>query len=91
MTTDTERQSENWGVLWTFLSEPEKSWLAIQRIRQTAKNGGCCDKLFSENDFEPILPTSCCCEYGPNASEAVQKMAKDQKDYHKWSSCVTVC
>ena len=29
--------------------------------------------------------------YGANASEALQKIAADQQDYHKCSSCVIVC
>ena len=28
---------------------------------------------------------------GANASKAVQKIFRDQKDYHKYCSCVTVC
>ena len=34
-----------------------------------------------------VLTTFCCYGYGTNASEAVQKTAKAQKDYHKCSSC----
>ena len=41
-------------------------------------------ELFSENDFEAVLITFCY-DYGANASEAVQKMATDPKDYHKCS------
>ena len=52
---------------------------------KTAKNGG------FENDFEAVLVTFCCYDYGVNASEAVQKIATDQKDNHKCSSCVIVC
>ena len=29
--------------------------------------------------------------YGGNVSEAVGKIATDEKDYHKYSLCVTVC
>ena len=58
---------------------------------KTAKNGGFCDGLLSENDSEAILATFCCYGYGTNASEAVQKITTDQKDYHKCSSCVIVC
>ena len=39
---------------------------------QTAKNGGFCEELLSENDFEAVLVNFCCYEYGANASEAVQ-------------------
>ena len=45
------------------------------------KNGGFCEGLFNENDFEAVLATFCCYDYGTNASEAVQKIATDQKDY----------
>ena len=56
-----------------------------------AKNGGFYEELLSKNDFEAVLATFCCYDYGANASEALQKIATDQKDYHKWSSCVIVC
>ena len=42
---------------------------------QTAKNGGFCEELFSENDFEAVLVNFCCCEYGANASEAFQMIS----------------
>ena len=58
---------------------------------KTAKNGGFCEELLSENDFKAILANFCCYHYGTNASEAVQKIATDQKDYHKCSSCAIVC
>ena len=57
---------------------------------KTAKNSGFCEELLSENDFEVVLATFSCYDYGANASEAVQKIATDQKDYHKCSSCVIV-
>ena len=41
-------------------------------------------------DFEAVLATFCCCDQGGNASEAVQKIVTDQKDYQKCSSCVIV-
>ena len=44
-----------------------------------------------KNDFEAILATFYCYDYGANASEAVQKIAIDKKDYHKCSSYLTVC
>ena len=40
---------------------------------KTAKNGGFCEELLSENDFEAVLVNFCCYEYSANASEAVQK------------------
>ena len=41
---------------------------------QTAKYGGFCEELVSENDFEAVLVNFCCYEYGANASKAVQKI-----------------
>ena len=77
--------------LFIFLLEPGISGVAVQRIHQNTKNGGFCEELLSENDFEAVLVTFCCYDYGANASETVQKIATDQKDYHKCSSCVIVC
>ena len=48
---------------------------------KTTKDGGFCEELLSENDFEAVLATSCYYDYGANASEAVKKIATDQKDY----------
>ena len=42
---------------------------------QTAKNGGFCEELPSENDFEAVLVNFCRYEYGANASEAIQKIS----------------
>ena len=42
---------------------------------QTAKNGGFCEELLSENDFEAVLVNFCCYEYGANASQAFQKIS----------------
>ena len=46
---------------------------------------------FSENGFETVLATFYCYDYSANASEAVEKIATDQKDYHNCSLCVIVC
>ena len=42
---------------------------------QTAKNGGFCEELLSENDFEAVLVNFRCYEYGANVSEAFQKIS----------------
>ena len=44
--------------------------------------------MFSENDFEALLATFCCYDHCAEASEAVQKIATDQKEYRKRSLCV---
>ena len=50
-----------------------------------------CKDLLSENDFEAALATFCYYDHGAKASEAVQKIATDQKVYRKCSSCVLIC
>ena len=42
-------------------------------------------------DFETVLATFCCYDHGAKASDAVQKIARDQKEYRKCSSCVIIC
>ena len=36
---------------------------SIQKIHQNSKNGGFCEELLSENDFEAVLINFCYCEY----------------------------
>ena len=43
--------------------------------------------FFSENDFEAALVILCSYDYGANASETVDKIAIDQKDYQKCTLC----
>ena len=43
---------------------------------------------FLSGDFEDVLVILCSYDYGANASEAVEKIATDEKGYHKCSSCV---
>ena len=62
-------------------------WQYREHIK-TAKNG--CFHCFSEefhneNDFEAASATFCYYDYGANAFQAVEKVATDQKDYHKCS------
>ena len=71
-----------------FLLELEISVVAVQRIHQNNKNivKNCQVKMTF-----CCLSTFCCYDYGTNASEAVQMIATDQKDYHKGSSRIIVC
>ena len=78
-------------VLLIFSLELEISVVAIQRIHENSERWWLTVEFLSENDFEAVLATFCCHDYGANASEAVQKIASDQKDYHKCSSCVIAC
>ena len=46
---------------------------SIQKIHQNSKNGGFCEDVLGQNDFEAVLVNFCCYKYGVNASEPVQK------------------
>ena len=75
-----------------FSLELEISGVAVQNIHQNSKkNGDFFEELCSENDFEAVLATFCSYDHGAKASEAVQKIATDQKKYRKCSSCVIIC
>ena len=52
---------------------------------ETVTNGDFCSELLSENDFESVLTTFSCYDHGAKASEAVWKIATDQKGYCKCS------
>ena len=58
---------------------------------KTEKNGDFCEKMLSENDIEAVLATFCYYDHGPKTSEAVQKIATDQKEYWKCSLRVIIC
>ena len=58
---------------------------------KTAKNGNYCEELLSEREFGVILATFCCCDHRTKASEAVQRIATDQKESRKCSSFVIIC
>ena len=71
-----------------LLLELEVSGVAVQSIHQ---NSNFCEELLNENDIEAVLATFCCYDHGAKASDAVQKIATDQKEYRKCSSCVITC
>ena len=62
---------------------------SIHKKKKT-KYGDFREKLLSESDFGVVLDTFCCCDHGAKASQAVQKIATDQKESRKCSSCVIV-
>ena len=49
------------------------------------------EEFLSESEFEAVLATFCCYDYGVKASEAVERIATNQQDYHKCSLYVIVC
>ena len=58
---------------------------------KTAKNGDLYEELLSENDLEDVLVTFCCYDHGAKTFGTVQRIATDQKEYRKCSSCVIIC
>ena len=71
--------------------EIEISGVAVQIIHQSSKKWYCFyekyfyeekhfyEELLSKNNFETVLSTFCCYDHAAKASEAVQKIATDQK------------
>ena len=41
------------------------------------------DVFLSEKEFEDVLASPCCYDHGVKVSEAAEKIAADQKYYHK--------
>ena len=75
---------ETQAVLLLFLLELEVSWVAVPRkYIKTAKMNACKKDSFSGDPF------SCSYHYGTNTSEAIEKVATDEKDYHKCCLCHT--
>ena len=58
---------------------------------KTAESGDFCEEMHRENDSEVVLAISCCYHHIAKASEAVQTIAIDQKEYRKCSSSVKIC
>ena len=82
---------ETRAALLIFSLELEIFGVVVQGIHQNSKNGNFWEESLSENDIESVLVTFCCYEPGVKASEAVQKIAIDQKEYRNCSSCVIMC
>ena len=70
---------ETRAALLIFSLELKISGLAVQGIHQNSEKWWFCEELLSENDFEAVLATFCCYDYGANTSDAIQKIAADQK------------
>ena len=75
-------------MLLIFLLKLEICWVTVQGIQQ--KMASFSEDFLHENDFGAVLATLCCYDYRINASEAVQNIVIDQKDYHKSSLYVAV-
>ena len=78
---------ETRAVLLIFLLELELSGVAVQGIYQNSKKL----KLLCKNNFKAVLVTFCCYAHGNKASEKVQKIATDKKEYRKCFLYVIIC
>ena len=84
------------AVLLIFLLEleilgPKYLGWPYRAYIKTVKFGDFCEELLSESDFEVVLTTFCCRDHGIKASDVVQRIATDQREYRKCSSCITQC
>ena len=82
---------ETRAILLIFLLNLKYLGWPYREYMKTARDGGFCEGLLSENDFNVVLANFYCYDYDANISEAVQNIAADQKGYRKCSSYVTVC
>ena len=73
-----------------FSLELEISGVAVQSIHQNSENGDFPEEFLSENDFETVLAILVFYDHGVKASEAVQKITADQKEYRKCSLCIII-
>ena len=65
--------------------------MTVQGIQQNFfEQAAFSEDFLHKNDFEAVLATLCCYDYRINASEAVQNIVIDQKDYHRSSLYVAV-
>ena len=85
---DVSHGPKHGSYCWYFCLNLEYLGWPYRQYIKIAKNGGFCEGLLSENDFEAVSATFCSYDYGANTSEAVLNIATDQKGYRKFSSCV---
>ena len=74
-----------------FSLELEIADEAVQEMHQNKKNVWFQWQCFCGDDTHAFLHLFSSNGYGANVSEAVGKIATDEKDYHKYSLCVIVC
>ena len=71
--------------------ELEIADVAVQEMHQKKKMSDFSENVFSGDNTHAFLHLFSSNGYGANVSEAVGKIATDEKDYHKYSLCVIVC
>ena len=79
---------EIWVVLLNFSLELEISGTSVQGKMLLSVSS---EDFLKGDDFDAVLAIWYFYYYGANASEAIEKIATDEKDYHKCSLGVIVC
>ena len=72
---------ERWFVLIIFLLDLKISGVAVQETHKNNEKRLLSVRIF----FDAVLATFCCYDCGANCSDAVEKMATNQKDHRKSS------
>ena len=65
------------ALTWNFRIGPTRNTWKQQKLT------GFSEEFLRKNNFEAVIATFCCYDYGVNAFEAIEKIVTDQKDYHK--------
>ena len=74
-----------------FLLQLKISGVAVEKYIKLAKMAAFSEDFHCGDNFDAVLAIFCYYGYGTSASEAVEKMATDEKDYRKCSFCFIVC
>ena len=82
---------ESRTVFLIFSLELKISGVAVQSVHQNSDKWRLLWGIAWWKWLEAVLAIFCCYDHGAKASEAVQKIATDQKEYRKCSLCVIIC
>ena len=89
--TNLKDSLETRAVLLIFLLHLKISGWPYREYIKIAKIVSCSEKFVFGDDFDAVLAIFCSYGYGAKTFEAVEKIAIDEKDYHKFPLCATVC
>ena len=70
----------------TILFELKISRVAVQKIHKNGENGSFSEELLSESDFEAVLASFCCCDYGAKAWKQFRRLLQTRKAFLEWTS-----
>ena len=81
---------ESRTVLFIFSLELKISGVAVQSVHQNSDKWRLLWGIAWWKWFEAVLAIFCCYDHGAKASEAVQKIAMNQRVYRKCFSCIII-